>query len=74
MLRSIVKAGAAAAPVKAGTVVLIYHRVGTSSGLDVDLPADAGRGKVVAAGIDRGLQLAHEIVMLAVGWRSGDTY
>jgi peptidoglycan/xylan/chitin deacetylase (PgdA/CDA1 family) len=37
VLRTIVKAGAAALPAPAGTVVLIYHRVGRRSTLDVDL-------------------------------------
>jgi peptidoglycan/xylan/chitin deacetylase (PgdA/CDA1 family) len=37
LLRSIVKAGAAAVPAAAGTVVLIYHRVGARSPLEVDL-------------------------------------
>jgi peptidoglycan/xylan/chitin deacetylase (PgdA/CDA1 family) len=37
LLRTIVKAGAAAVPAPPGTVVLIYHRVGQRSALDVDL-------------------------------------
>ncbi|HEX4490205.1 MAG TPA: polysaccharide deacetylase family protein [Acidimicrobiia bacterium] len=37
LVRTIVKAGAAAVPAGRGTVVLIYHRVGASSALDVDL-------------------------------------
>jgi peptidoglycan/xylan/chitin deacetylase (PgdA/CDA1 family) len=37
LLRTIVKAGAAAVPAPPGTVVLIYHRVGRRSTLDVDL-------------------------------------
>jgi peptidoglycan/xylan/chitin deacetylase (PgdA/CDA1 family) len=37
LLRTIVKAGAAAVPAPTGTVVLIYHRVGGRSALDVDL-------------------------------------
>jgi len=37
LLRTIVKAGAAAVPAPSGTVVLIYHRVGALSALDVDL-------------------------------------
>jgi peptidoglycan/xylan/chitin deacetylase (PgdA/CDA1 family) len=39
LVRTVVKAGAAAVPAGRGTVVLIYHRVGATSGLDVDLPA-----------------------------------
>jgi peptidoglycan/xylan/chitin deacetylase (PgdA/CDA1 family) len=39
-VRTIVKAGAAAAPATRGTVVLIYHRVGATSGIDVDLPTE----------------------------------
>jgi peptidoglycan/xylan/chitin deacetylase (PgdA/CDA1 family) len=38
VLRTIVKASAAALPAPHGTVVLIYHRVGARSPLDVDLP------------------------------------
>jgi peptidoglycan/xylan/chitin deacetylase (PgdA/CDA1 family) len=41
LLRSLVKAGAAAVPAPAGTVVLIYHRVGRRSALDVDLTTAA---------------------------------
>jgi peptidoglycan/xylan/chitin deacetylase (PgdA/CDA1 family) len=37
LLRTVVKAGAASVPAPAGTVVLIYHRVGRASALDVDL-------------------------------------
>ncbi len=37
LLRTVVKAGAASVPAPAGTVVLIYHRVGRTSSLDVDL-------------------------------------
>jgi peptidoglycan/xylan/chitin deacetylase (PgdA/CDA1 family) len=38
LLRTIVKASAAVLPAPRGTVVLIYHRVGARSALDVDLP------------------------------------
>jgi peptidoglycan/xylan/chitin deacetylase (PgdA/CDA1 family) len=36
--RSIVKSAAAALPATTGTVILIYHRVGATSRLEVDLP------------------------------------
>jgi peptidoglycan/xylan/chitin deacetylase (PgdA/CDA1 family) len=37
LLRTIVKAGAATVPARSGIIVLIYHRVGARSPLDVDL-------------------------------------
>jgi len=44
LVRTLLKAGAATVPATSGTVVLIYHRVGATSGLDVDLPtADFAR-------------------------------
>jgi peptidoglycan/xylan/chitin deacetylase (PgdA/CDA1 family) len=59
LLRTIVKAGAAAVPAPPGTVVLIYHRIGQRSTLDVDLAtADferqvawlAGQGRTATLG------------------------
>jgi peptidoglycan/xylan/chitin deacetylase (PgdA/CDA1 family) len=41
LVRTILKAGAAAVPAGRGTVVLIYHRVGATSTVEVDLPTPA---------------------------------
>jgi peptidoglycan/xylan/chitin deacetylase (PgdA/CDA1 family) len=62
LLRTLVKAGAAAVPAPAGTVVLIYHRVGRRSTLDVDLTTEEFERQVAwlahdgrAAALDRSL-------------------
>jgi peptidoglycan/xylan/chitin deacetylase (PgdA/CDA1 family) len=59
LLRTIVKAGAAAVPAPPGTVVLIYHRVGQRSTLDVDL-ATADFERQVAWLADQGRTVALE--------------
>src|SRR5256885_694808 len=62
-LRTVVKAGAASVPAPPGTVVLIYHRVGRTSSLDVDLStaefdrqiewlASEGRTRTLQAALD----------------------
>ena len=59
--RVAIKRLAALAPARSGTVVLLYHRVGSGSGLDVDL---------TVADFDRqiaGLAAAGTVVPLAVG-------
>jgi peptidoglycan/xylan/chitin deacetylase (PgdA/CDA1 family) len=67
LLRTLVKAGAAVVPAPTGTVVLIYHRVGRRSTLDVDLTTAeferqvawlANDGRTVA--LDRSLEALQE--------------
>ena len=67
LLRTLVKAGAAVVPAPTGTVVLIYHRVGRRSTLDVDLTTAeferqvawlANGGRTVA--LDRSLEALQE--------------
>jgi peptidoglycan/xylan/chitin deacetylase (PgdA/CDA1 family) len=72
LVRTIVKAGAAAVPATRGTVVLIYHRVGASSGIDVDLPtAEFERQMAWLAGHGRTTPLADALAALTVA--DGDT-